>query len=218
MKQHLQQIRKRLYLLRNGASSTSMREKGVDYKLNFGVQVTKLKEVASDYYPDTELAELLWKENTRELKLLAILIQDPEKQESAEQWVYSLNNIELAEQLAMNLLSKIPNINQKASAWIRSEQTFVCITGFLVYMRLFMNGYSMEQEEYDQYFRTLFNALNSDSALLRNAAFNSLKHLGKQSILQAKNILAECRRNENLSEETKAGMIDSLEIEFDYYA
>jgi Predicted DNA alkylation repair enzyme len=217
MNKILQEIRKRLFLLRNGASSSSMRQKGMDYKINFGVSIPGLKEIAVDYFPNTELSNQLWNTNTRELKLLAVFIQEPKEFRQAEEWVHSINNIELAEQLSMHLLSKIPDAGQKASQWIQSDKLYVRIVGFLVYMRLFMQSYSLKDEEYNSYFYALFDALSDDSSLLQNAALNSLKHLGKQSVLNAKTIIAECHQTSVISEQIKFRLIEDLNSEFDYY-
>ena len=210
MNKQIQEIRKRLYLLRDGASSASMRQKGVDYKLNFGVPVPKLKEIAGDYSPNMELAGLLWKENTRELKLLAILIQDPEHFEQAEEWVESLQNMELAEQLAMRLLCKLPDAGDKSARWIQSDTLYTRITGFLVYIWLFRDGYLLADEKYNSYFKALFYALSDDSVLLRNAALNSLKHFSRQSALSSQKALTECRETELLSTDLKTQLLETL--------
>lgn len=69
MQETIQQIRKQLRLAMNGVVSSSMRDKGMDYKMNFGVSVPKIKEIASQYEPSEALASLLWEQDVRELKL-----------------------------------------------------------------------------------------------------------------------------------------------------
>ena len=218
MNQTIQGIRKKLYLCRNGASSSSMREKGIKYKTNFGVPVTTLRKIAKEYAPNSDLAEELWQENTRELKILATLIQNPQSFQNANEWVNSISNLELAEQFSMNLVSKLPDAGKYASEWINEKDLHTKICGFLVYSRLFMQDYQMEENEYNNYFNSAFNALNSDSLLLKNSAVNSLKYLGRQSVTKAKYILAECKSTTLLSTETKANIYDNLQFEFDYYA
>lgn len=44
----------------NGPSSQSMREKGLDYKINWGVPFMELKKMAKDYGKDFNLAIELW--------------------------------------------------------------------------------------------------------------------------------------------------------------
>lgn len=49
----------------NGAVSQSMREKGLVYKLNFGVELPRIKGIAAGYEKDHSLAQALWKEDIR---------------------------------------------------------------------------------------------------------------------------------------------------------
>ena len=58
--QQLKDIKTRLRLSMNGAVSQSMREKGLVYKLNFGVELPRIKSIAADYGKDHALAQALW--------------------------------------------------------------------------------------------------------------------------------------------------------------
>ena len=58
----------------NGAVSQSMREKGLVYKLNFGVELPRIKSIVC-LRKDHALAQALWKEDIRECKILAGLFQ-----------------------------------------------------------------------------------------------------------------------------------------------
>ena len=74
LQQTIKEIKKQLRLSMNGVVSTLQRRQGLDYKINFGVEIPRLKEIALRYSKDVELAEELWKENIRESKLLAIFL------------------------------------------------------------------------------------------------------------------------------------------------
>lgn len=218
MQEVIREIRRKLYLRRDGASSASMREKGVGYKLNFGVPIPTLREIARSYPLDRELAAVLWKEDTRELKLLATLIQDPANFEEVEEWVEGTGNVELAEQLAMNLLSRLPDAGKRAARWINSEREYTRTIGFLVYIRLFMENYELEGEEHTNFFHGVFDGVNSPFLPLRNASLNAMKHLGRQSATTRKSILAECNSTDRLNDETKRELYDDLTFNFDFYA
>ena len=73
--QQIKDIKAQFRLFMNGMVSQSMREKGLDYKLNFGIEYPRIKEIASEYTPSHELAQALWKENIRECKIMAGLLQ-----------------------------------------------------------------------------------------------------------------------------------------------
>ena len=70
MTEHLHEttkkIKQSLRLSMNGIVSTHQRRQGLDYKINFGVEVPRLKTIAQEYPQDRELAEALWQENIRE--------------------------------------------------------------------------------------------------------------------------------------------------------
>ena len=68
LQNELKEIRTQLRLAMNGVISTSMREKGIVYKLNFGVPLPEIKQIAATHKPDSELAAALWKEDIREFK------------------------------------------------------------------------------------------------------------------------------------------------------
>lgn len=105
LKEQLKEIKTQLRLSMNGAVSQSMREKGLVYKLNFGVELPRIKSIASAYGKDHALAQALWKEDIRECKILAGLLQpvDSFLPEIADIWVENIRNIEIAELTCMNL-------------------------------------------------------------------------------------------------------------------
>lgn len=49
VKEQLKDIKTQLRLSMNGVVSQSMREKGLDYKLNFGVELPRIKSIAAAY-------------------------------------------------------------------------------------------------------------------------------------------------------------------------
>ena len=49
IKEQLKDIKTQLRLSMNGAVSQSMREKGLVYKLNFGVELPRIKMIAESY-------------------------------------------------------------------------------------------------------------------------------------------------------------------------
>ena len=78
-----------LRLSMNGTASQIMRDGGIGYSLNFGVDLPRIKEIASGIDSDSRLAVFLWKENIRECKMLAALVYpvDEFKTDMADLWV-----------------------------------------------------------------------------------------------------------------------------------
>lgn len=126
-------IKKNIYLHKNGIVSESMEDKGIHYAMNYGVSLLDLKQLV-DTLPHNELlAQRLWDENIRETKLLATLLYPAESmnEEKAITWLKDINNIELAEQVARNLLSKSSIAISIANNWCQSTNNWQCSIGFM---------------------------------------------------------------------------------------
>ncbi|MBR2359690.1 MAG: DNA alkylation repair protein [Bacteroidaceae bacterium] len=157
----IREIKAQFRLFMNGVASHSMREKGLDYKLNFGIELPRLKEISLRYEKNHSLAGELWKENIRECKILATLLQPVETflPEIADIWVEDIRQPEMAELLCMNLFQHLPYASTKAFQWMADEREYFQVCGFLTLARLFMKGSHLneraENEFLDQAIATL---------------------------------------------------------------
>lgn len=117
---------KMLYLLgelkrqMNGAVSSSMRYYGTEYGLNYGVSVATIRELGRSQTCDHRLAEYLWEQDIRELKLIALWLADP-AQVDLKRWQRGVINSEVAEEGAFVLFSKVAGIEQ----WLYDESAMV---------------------------------------------------------------------------------------------
>ena len=126
----------------NGPVSQSMREKGLTYKVNFGVELPRLREMAEEWPHNYELAAALWKENIRECRLLAGMLMPTEDfpADLAELWVEQMNFPEEAECTVVHLFARLPYASEKAFAWIAREEPMFRLCGWHLLSRLFMQG------------------------------------------------------------------------------
>lgn len=140
--QKLMTIKRSFRLLMNGPGSQSMRDKGLGYKLNWGVPFYELKKMAQEYGKDYDLAIELWKEDIRECKILATLIMPADRMlaEITDIWMEQVQSQEMAEMLAFNLLQHVDYAPVIAYQWIASDKPFYEIAGFQLLARLFANG------------------------------------------------------------------------------
>lgn len=107
----VKQIKRSFRLFMNGVTAASMRQKGLEYKVNWGVSQPDLRRMAMQYDKDSALAQALWNEKgVRECRLLATLIMPSDKmsEDMALQWANDITSAELAEMLAFNLFQYLP--------------------------------------------------------------------------------------------------------------
>ena len=134
----VQEIRRKIRTLMNGVVADSMKDKGIVYKKNFGVDLPHLRDLARKYPPGHDLAQRLWALQIRETMILATLLEpaDTFAESMAGEWMQSVNNIELVEQICMNLFSKLSYGSQLAIRLIHVDQKWSRITGFTLSARL----------------------------------------------------------------------------------
>ena len=168
----LKQIKQSFRLLMNGAASKSMRDKGLQYKLNWGVQLADLKQMADTYGKDYELAIALWKENIRECKILATMMMPAEKMlpEIADLWMEQTDSIEIAEMAAFHLYQYLPYAPAMAFQWIASDRPLYQVCGFHILTRLFMDGRQPDERGISELMDQALAALTGDDAAVSHAA------------------------------------------------
>lgn len=172
--QKLMQIKRSFRLLMNGPTSQSMTQKGVGYKINWGVPFIELKKMALEYGKDYELAIELWKEDIRECKILATLIMPAEKMlaEITDIWMEQVKSQEMAEMLAFNLLQHVDYAPVIAYQWMASDKPLYQIAGFQLLARLFANGQEANERGINEFLDQAAVALQGDNMGVKHAAAN----------------------------------------------
>ncbi len=201
IKEQLKEIKTQLRLSMNGAVSQSMREKGLVYKLNFGVEVPRIKSIVETYDKNHDLAQALWKEDIRECKIMAGMLQpiDTFYPEIADIWVESIHNIEIAELTCMNLFQYLPYAAAKSFNWIADEQEYVQTCGFLTASRLLMKKGDMTERASGELLDQALCAIHSESYHVRNAAVLAVRKYMEHSEAHAFQV---CRLVESMADST----------------
>lgn len=125
---------KRLYrLYMNGIVSQSMRLKGVEYRVNFGLTLPLLRRIAEQIPPTVDIAEQLWHDTgVRESMLLAPMVYPIEQCTSADarRWVEEMPNVEVADFCCKYLFARLPYASDLVVDWVASSQEMVVYTAF----------------------------------------------------------------------------------------
>jgi hypothetical protein len=177
IQQQVKDIKQSFRQMMDGSVAASMRSKGVDYKLNWGATLPRLKEKAAEIGKNYDLAIALWKENVRECKILATMVMPAEEvlPEVIDIWMEQTPTQEIAEQAAFNLYQYLPYAPEKAYAWMASPEPFYQLCGFHVLSRLFMNGQEPNERGIHEFIDQALAALQGDSIPVRKAAMAAVQ-------------------------------------------
>ncbi len=185
IQQQVKEIKQSFRQMMDGSIATSMRTKGVDYKLNWGVTLPRLKEEAAEIGKNYELAIALWKENVRECKILATMIMPADEvlSEVIDIWMEQTPTQEIAEQAAFNLYQYLPYAPEKAYTWMASENPLYQLCGFHIITRLFMNRQEPNERGINEFIDQALVALQGESIPVRKAAMAAVQRFANLGLV-----------------------------------
>lgn len=226
LQDEIREIRKQLRLAMNGVTSASMREKGIVYKLNFGVPYPEIREIARKHEPSEELAAALWKEDIREFKILATFLCPADRfpVEEARRWIKEIPYQEIAEHCARNLFARLPyRYNLTMEFLFNKEDSFARKVAFLILTDLFKRkeevSVPLQKAFLVECMRSVAWEESKADLEERFSALQAMKYYGRLSELKALTILEEIKEFRAIfGDSVKLQEIyNELKFEFEYY-
>lgn len=174
----VKKIKHSFRLFMNGVASSSMRDKGLEYKINWGIPVTRLRDMAAQYAPSVALAERLWESDVRECKILATMLMPAERfsEPMALSWLLACNNQEMVEMLVFNLVQNMPGVETFVVSLLHSDEPNASLAALHLVSRLVarQNVAFMTDEVVGSFAQLVVKALGGKDAVLKHAALNSV--------------------------------------------
>ena len=192
IQEQVKAIKQSFRLLMDGKTAQSMRDKGVNYKLNWGASLPMLREKAEELRTLNaqrstlyQLSIALWKEDVRECKILATMLMPADEilPEVVDIWMEQMPSQELAEQASFNLFQHLPYAPQKAYEWMASDKELYQLCGFLVLTRLFMNKQEPSERGINEFIDQALAALQGPSLPVRKAAMQSVVRFSELGLM-----------------------------------
>lgn len=226
MDDKLRDVRKKLRLAMNGIISSSMRQKGMEYKLIFGVPLPEIRQISGSIEADADFARTLWREDVREMKILATMIfpSDMMTVNEALQWVAEIKYLEIAEQCCNNLFPFIPESDKLATLLLSDlKSLYGRVSGFLLFAQLFKRNIFVSSGAEDKFLSECVCSVyptkeRKISIVEKQAVLQALKFYGRDSVEKARKALnaLDCPEKEMGAEQKE--MLNDLKFEYDYYS
>lgn len=174
--EQIKELKKEFRSLMNGVISRALRERGLGYHIIFGVELPRLQELAEQYGKDETLARALWKEDVRESRLLAPMLQpvDTFSQEMACLWADDIHYGEEAEVYAKYLLQRLSSAKELGMTWIAQESVWRQMCGFLTLSHLFARKVMLCERESEEFLDQATAAIASPPLNVAHSALNAL--------------------------------------------
>ncbi len=196
MQEKLKEIKQSFRLYMNGVTAQSLRDKGVNYHLNWGVSLQHLQEMTAEIKAEGhtpvelhELSILLWKENIRECKILATMLMpaDTFPADLAMLWVEQTPTQEIAELAAMNLYQHLPYAKDMALQLIAQPYEMAQLQGYCIMARLLSTKMVLNDSELNEFIDQAHSTFKSSispqtsSIALRHSILNAIQKLSQHT-------------------------------------
>jgi 3-methyladenine DNA glycosylase AlkD len=164
---------------------------GIVTKISLGISAPVLKKLAKEIGTDHRLALQLWKTKILEARLLASLIDDPEKvnEHQMEKWAGDFDNWAVCDCCCSYLFDKTPFAWAKAVEWSGREEEFVKRAGFVLMAVLAVHNKTAADIRYERFFRLIERESTDERNFVKKGVNWALRQIGKRNLsLHAKAI------------------------------
>ena len=173
------EIRRMFRSRMDGTVAQNMREKGMEYHVNWGVTISHLQELAAEYGKDLHVALELWKDNVRESKIMALMIMPVEEctPDIAHVWIDTMGTQEIAEMASMLLFQHLPYAPAMAYGLLAQGGDLKQILGYNILSRLIARGEIPDARGLDELIDQIKISMKTDNVAVRHAAYNCFMKL-----------------------------------------
>ena len=175
-------IKKELHANMNGVASAHARQTE-DYRVNWGVELPRVRNIADEIAENCiqrnlsqrELVQALWKESTRECKILACMLMPADEfdEEVCDIWAESIHTEEIATMFCLFLMQRLRYASTKAYEWMAREERMLQTCGFLTLCHL-MRKYELSPDAQEEFLDQAAASLDNKYALKALQIYASL--------------------------------------------
>ncbi len=161
----------------------------------FGVSYADMGKFQKKLKINHDIALDLWESGIHDAQILALMVADPQKADSAklDQWVQSLTNYVLSDALG-TYVAKTPLAQQKAEAWIPSNKEWISHTGWNVLADIANSSTTLPDSYFEHWLEVVERDIDHAPNRTRHAMNTALIALGaRNSYLQSLAVAAAGR-------------------------
>ena len=156
---------------------------GINPSNTYGVSIPKLRELARQIGRNHRLAQRLWSSGVHEARMLAALIDSPERvtEQQMESWVKDFDSWDVCDGCCGNLFDKTEFAYSKAVAWSKRPEEFVKRAGFVLMAQLAVHDKEANDRKFDNFFSIIRREATDHRNFVKKAVNWALRQIGKRN-------------------------------------
>jgi len=178
-----EEIIRHLRSLANPANVAGMARYGINPHNTLGVSMPVLRALAKQTGKNHGLALKLWQSGVHEARILACLIDDPQRvtDRQMERWVADLDSWDVCDQCCSNLFDKPSYARRKAAEWSVREEEFVRRAGFVLMAALAVHDKTAKDSVFEAFFPMIKAGSTDERNFVKKAVNWALRQIGKRN-------------------------------------
>jgi 3-methyladenine DNA glycosylase AlkD len=177
-------VLRQLKSLSNPENVAGMARFGINPKNTYGIPIPVLRRIARTLGSDHELALQLWKSEIHEARILAALIDVPERVRSQqmELWVKDFDSWDVCDQCCSNLFYMTVHATRKAVEWSSREEEFVKRAGFTLMAALAVHDKKATDRKFIKFLKIIERQSDDERNYVKKSVNWALRQIGKRNI------------------------------------
>jgi 3-methyladenine DNA glycosylase AlkD len=156
---------------------------GIDVPAIWGVCAPDLRRLAKEIGPNHSLAAQLWRTGLHDARVLAALVDDPERvtPRQMERWAADFNSWAVCDAACSCLFDKTPCAWDKAVEWTAREPEYVKRAGFVLMASLAVHDKKARDVRFKKFLPLLVKHATDDRNFVKKAVNWALRQIGKRN-------------------------------------
>ncbi|MBN1638362.1 MAG: DNA alkylation repair protein [Ignavibacteriales bacterium] len=188
-------ILEKLHSFKNTKNIEGMARFGMSSENRLGISIYTLREIAKEIPKSNKLAKELWKTGIAEARILASMVDKPEKVTNAqmEKWVKDFNSWDVCDQVCDNLFQWTKFVYQKIDEWAKRKEEFVMRAAFTLVACVAFHHKELSDEYFINLFPIIQNASTDERNFVKKAVNWAIRNIGKRNLKLNKEAIKFCK-------------------------
>jgi len=190
------EIIKKLRSIGNEHNRKGMARFGINTENAFGVSVKNIRAIAKEAGKNRELAKELWETGCHEARIMASIIDMPEKvtKKQMNRWVKEFNSWDLCDQVITNLFSKTEYAKKMAVKWSGKKDEFTKRAGFVMMAVGAVHWKNEPDSTFIKMFPLIEQAVCDDRNMVKKGVNWAIRQIGKRNTTLNKKAISFSKR------------------------
>ena len=206
------EVLSRLRSMQNPKTVELWKKQGVTPRAAHGVSAGDLQKLVAEVGIDRLIAQQLWASGIHDARVLASLVDDPERvtPKQMERWVRDFDSWALCDACCFNLFHKTPFAYAKSVAWSARKEEFVKRAAFSLIAALAINDQKASDKEFLRFLPIIQREAGDERPFVRKSVAWALREIGKRNKTLRKLVLDAVKELE--ATDSKAAQLISADV------